>query len=149
MDQIFSSPLGRCLETAVIVGKDLSVPVTVVADLAEVDHGTFTGLTHQEIEERHPGELARREADKYRWAFPDGESYAHADRRAARALTDSRLTIARRPLLISHEMIGRMLQRQLLHLDTAQALASSHPQNLLYLLRPGPRTREVITIPRP
>ena len=54
-------------------------------DLArDIDHGAFSGLTNAEIEACYPGVLAQREADKYTWTFPDGESYADASRHADR-----------------------------------------------------------------
>lgn len=149
VDAIFSSPLPRCLHTSAIYGDHIGVPVTVIDDLAEVHHGAFAGLTNEEIEERHPGELARRTRDKYRWAFPRGESYADADRRAGHALADPRLRAAARPLIVSHEMIGRMLQRHLLDLDRDEALTSKHPQDVVFSLRPGLRTRETITAETP
>jgi broad specificity phosphatase PhoE len=149
VDQIFSSPLPRCLRTAGIVSERLRVPVTVIDDLAEVHHGIFAGLTDEEIEERHPGWLARRADDKYRWTFPGGESYADADRRAGRALAEPAVRAAGRPLIVSHEMIGRMLQRHLLGLDPGQALASKHPQNVVCSIRPGRRARETITVEAP
>jgi probable phosphoglycerate mutase len=149
VDQIFSSPLSRCLRTATTISDHLGVPVTVLDHLAEVHHGVFAGLTDEEIEERHPGEFTRRADDKYLWAFPGGESYADADRRAGQALADPGLRAASRPLIVSHEMIGRMLQRHLLGIEPGQALASKHPQNVVYSLHPGPRTRATIIVETP
>ena len=37
-----------------------------------------------------------------------------------------------RPLLVSHEMIGRMLLRNLLDLAPAEALAYGHPHGVVY-----------------
>ena len=126
-DAVFSSPLGRARATADVVGSRLSLPVVVISDLAEIDHGAFAGLTNDEIEARHPGELARRARSKYSWSFPGGESYADADVRAAAALDAVAATGAISPVLVTHEMIGRMLLRTLLRLDTQDALEQSLP----------------------
>lgn len=124
---VSSSPLGRARATADIVGARLSLPVTIIDELAEIDHGAFAGLTNDEVEARHPGELARRARSKYRWSFPDGESYADADVRAVAALDAVSATGASSPVLVTHEMIGRMLLRTLLQLDPEDALERSLP----------------------
>jgi broad specificity phosphatase PhoE len=124
-DAVFSSPLGRARATADVVGSRFSLPVVVMSDLAEIDHGTFAGLTNEEIEARHPGELARRAQSRYTWSFPGGESYADADVRAGAALDAVVATGATSPVLVTHEMIGRMLLRTLLRLDTQDAFERS------------------------
>lgn len=123
-DQLYSSPLGRARATADIVGSRLGMTATVVNDLAEIDHGHVGGLTNAQIEERFPGLAGSRRSDKYRFRFPGGESYADADIRARRALE---VVQGGRPLIVSHEMVGRMLIRHLLGIDPAEALEWSHP----------------------
>jgi broad specificity phosphatase PhoE len=138
VDGIFASPLGRAAATAGIIGGHLGLAVTVLDDLTEVHHGRFAGLTDGEVD---PGHWRRRAADKYRWTFPDGESYADADVRAGHALALIGGHAVRRPLIVSHEMIGRMLMRHLLALDPRRALACAHPHDVVYSI--DPRTRAV------
>ena len=118
---------GRARSTADVVASRCALPVTVISDLAEIDHGAFAGLTNNEIEARHPGELARRAQSRYTWSFPDGESYADADVRAAAALDAVAAAGVTSPVLVTHEMIGRMLLRTLLRLDSQDALERSLP----------------------
>lgn len=132
IDGIFSSPLGRALRTASACGETLRLPVTVLDELAEVHHGSMAGLTAAELEERFPGEMARRQHGKYQWRFPGGESYADADSRAAAALGKLAGYGSRRPLLVCHEMISRMLRRNLLAATPAEALGWTHPHDVLY-----------------
>ena len=40
-----------------------------------------------------------------------------------------------RPLIVAHEMIGRMLLRNLLGLDPQTALAFSHPLDVIYRIQ--------------
>lgn len=127
VDGVFSSPQGRALATASPIAAVIGRPVTVVDALAEVDHGEMAGLTNTEIEERFPGQLAARTADKYTWRFPRGESYADADVRAGAALDEVARSGVLRPVLVTHEMIGRMLLRQLVGLTVDEALARSLP----------------------
>lgn len=126
-DGLFSSPLGRGLDTARVIAETLDLEITVIEELAEVHHGRFAGLTNAEIEARFPGELSRRELIKYCWQFPDGESYEQAAGRAARALRRISTIGVRRPILVTHEMIGRMLLKELLDLHPDRALLASLP----------------------
>jgi broad specificity phosphatase PhoE len=127
VDGIFTSPLGRARATAAVIGAHVGVAVQTVADLAEIHHGEFAGLTNREIEERYPGALSLRAANKYTWQFPGGESYQDADRRAHRALDMVQASGSRRPLLVTHEMTGLMLLRQLLDLTADEALRRAIP----------------------
>jgi probable phosphoglycerate mutase len=51
-------------------------PLHVVPELAGVHHGDFAGLTNEQLAAAHPAAARTRAADKYRWRFPNGESYA-------------------------------------------------------------------------
>lgn len=130
-DAVFASPIGRARSTAVVIAQRLDLPVVVLDELGEVDHGAFGGLTNAEIEAAAPGALAARSATKYRWRFPGGESYADADRRVRVALERVAAAAAVRPLLVAHEMVGRMVFRQLLGLDPDEALHRSLPHRTI------------------
>ena len=76
--------------------------------------------------------MSRRAADKYHWQFPEGESYADGDVRAAASLRVVAAAGVARPLVVSHEMIGRMLLRNLLDVTPMEALAYGHPHDVIY-----------------
>jgi probable phosphoglycerate mutase len=132
IDGVFSSPLGRAQTSAQLYADALGCAVVIVDELAEIHHGAMAGLQPDEMERDFPGEMATRAADKYRWRFPDGESYADGDVRAAHALRVIGESGAGRPLIISHEMIGRMLLGQLLDLSPEEALLCAHPHGVVY-----------------
>ena len=135
IDAVFASPLGRARQTAEILAKAL--PVQVLDDLAEVAHGEWSGLTSAEIDAAWPGQRAIRERDKYSFRFPGGESYADADVRVGRALAAMVRSGSLRPLVVSHEMVGRMLVKQLAGLTADEALRRDHPSDVVYRVRPG------------
>lgn len=56
---VYCSDLRRAHETARIVGDRLGVDVTVVRGLREIDVGSWSGLTRDEIAERFPEGFAR------------------------------------------------------------------------------------------
>ncbi|MEV4108785.1 histidine phosphatase family protein [Nonomuraea sp. NPDC049695] len=132
VDRVFSSPLGRALSTAEILAARLALPVEIIDDLQEIHHGHIAGLTDEEIRRDFPEVALGRARNKYSYRFPGGESYADAEERARRALFQIDAAGARRPLIVSHEMIGRMLLRNLLDLDHQTALSCSHPHDVIY-----------------
>lgn len=128
---VCSSPLGRALRTATIIAERLNVQVVEVPELAELHHGEMAGLTWDEVDQLHPAARADRAANRYGWAFPGGESYAQARVRARRALSACGWAAAGTPLLVTHEMIGRMLRAELRGLDASGALALRHPHGVV------------------
>lgn len=134
---VFSSPLGRALTTATTCALRLGVPVTVIDQLAELDHGEMAGLTTAEIMQRYPERWQQRVLDKYSWRFPGGESYADVYLRAGQALNRIAAFASARPLVVSHEMIGRMLIKNLRDLPPAEALGLNQPHDVVYEVDPA------------
>lgn len=145
IDVVFSSPQGRARTTAQIIADHLDLPVVVETELAEVHHGQWAGLSDEEIQASYPTEWQHRSRDLYLWRFPGGESYADADARAARALARIAAHPACRPLIVSHEMFNRMLQRHLLRIDPHQALTNRHPNDVVYEFDPYRCSRRTLS----
>lgn len=129
---VCSSPLGRAWQTAVIIAQRIGADLIEVPELAEVDHGELAGMTWDEIDEAYPTAREERAANRYGWAFPGGESYAQARARARKALSSCGWASEGVPLLVSHEMIGRMLRAELRGLDASSALALRHPHGVVF-----------------
>ena len=145
VDGVFSSALGRAISTAQTYAHALDQAVTALDDLRELDHGDMAGMTNEEIERAFPGELARRSRDKYEWRFPNGESYADADLRAASALRQVAESGSSRPLVVTHEMIARMLLRNLLTLEPKEALTLGLLHSVIYRVHVESKTVIEIT----
>ncbi|MDL2345288.1 histidine phosphatase family protein [Deinococcus sp. MIMF12] len=139
----YSSPMGRARRTAEFVLEERAVPLTVLETLAEVDAGELAGLLKAERVNRFPDLAAARERDKYRTVLPGGESYETASPRAARALQTISRSGGGNVLIVSHEMIGRLLRMHLLGLSPRQAMALSHPQDVIYRVESGTLTASV------
>lgn len=127
IERIRCSPMGRAATTARIVGDRLGLTPVVLPELAEVDHGSWSGRTTADLQ----GEpaWADRIADPLGWRFPGGESYADAADRAASAIAALRDDDASSTLVVSHEMIGRMLVGALVGEPTSASLARAHPHD--------------------
>ena len=55
LDAIYTSDLRRAAETAEIIGAGRGIPIVHDPGLREIDVGSWSGLTREEIEERFPG----------------------------------------------------------------------------------------------
>jgi len=148
---IETSPLGRARQTALIlaevIGLDLDA-VVVAPLLAEHHLGAWEGLTRGEIDAQYPGAHQEREAHKWDYVVPGGESYARVATRARQWLASPRhaeITIA-----VTHEMISRTIQGAYAELTVDETLARSHRQDRMYRLHAG-RVDEIScqTQPRP
>ena len=83
---IYTSPLERAWETAAAIARD-HVPVSVAEDLNEIDFGEWTGLSFDELNQRHDWRAFNRSRSAGR--IPGGESMLDVRLRACRALTQS------------------------------------------------------------
>jgi broad specificity phosphatase PhoE len=85
---IYASPMDRTQETAGIVGRHLSLPFTVLDDLAELDFGEWTGLTFEEVRKdpRWPAWATHRSLS----CIPGGETMRAVQRRVTEALMEMR-----------------------------------------------------------
>lgn len=85
---IYASPMERTRETAEIVGSRLSLPVTILDDLAELDFGEWTGLTFDEVRKhpRWPEWATHRSLS----CIPGGETMRQVQRRVVEAIMEMR-----------------------------------------------------------
>ncbi|MGW4028308.1 bifunctional RNase H/acid phosphatase [Streptomyces sp. NPDC004838] len=103
VQEIVSSPLKRCRETAEAVAARLNLGVRIEDGLRETDFGAWEGLTFGEVQERHPEDLAAWLASPKIAPTGGGESLAVVARRVASA-RDRLLSRAagRTVLLVTH-----------------------------------------------
>ncbi|MEU2114507.1 bifunctional RNase H/acid phosphatase [Streptomyces sp. NPDC016459] len=103
IQEIVSSPLTRCRQTAAAVAARLGLDVRIEPGLRETDFGAWEGLTFGEVRERHPEDLDAWLASPKAAPTGGGESFAAVARRVAAAR--DRLTAAhagRTVLLVTH-----------------------------------------------
>lgn len=84
-DQIYSSDLGRAMDTARASAERLGLPIRPLASLRERDYGHIQGLTHDEALQRYPLLQPRLRAREPHATPPGGESLAVFSQRVQRA----------------------------------------------------------------
>lgn len=86
IDALYTSDLRRALMTAEVVGERLELPVQPLAELREIDVGSWSGLTSVELEQRFPEQYARHVAS-WGTGWEDGETPEQLTERVRAALT--------------------------------------------------------------
>jgi len=131
---IYSSPLERALTTALIIGEKKNLEPIEIKDLVECDYGVWEGMTNEEIEQNYPGELKKREDNKFDYRVERGESYKDCLERSKRVFEEIQNQRDETILIVSHEMIIRTLIGLLIHLSNEGMLRIKHPNNIVYVI---------------
>lgn len=86
LDAVYSSDLLRARETAAAVARRQGLEVRTLAALREVDVGSWSGLTREEVEERFPAAFATWREGGHGWE--DGEAYEDMAERVVTAVLE-------------------------------------------------------------
>jgi phosphoserine phosphatase len=114
-NKIYTSPMGRCIETGAAIAKACGAPTEICDDLTDIDYGDWQLKTFGEAKRENPTLFAAWFATPHLIRFPNGESLQDLVARAANAL---RFVLARHPndtvVLVGHDSANRALLMQLL-----------------------------------
>jgi probable phosphoglycerate mutase len=130
--QLIASPLGRAVETMEIVLAEAGESGRSFATdpvLMEANYGDWEGLTLEEITAHDPETARAREADKWGYAPPNGESYSMLSDRVAEWLE----TIDAPTFVVAHGGILRGLMHLLAGLPGTDAPHLAVPQDRVIL----------------
>jgi probable phosphoglycerate mutase len=113
--KIYTSPMGRCIETGAAIAKACGAPTEVCDDLTDVNYGDWQFKTFDEAKSQNLALFAAWFATPQLIRFPNGESLQDLAARAANAL---RFVLARHPddtiVVVGHDSVNRALLMQLL-----------------------------------
>jgi len=115
--RIYTSPMGRCIETATAIAKASGIAAKTCDDLNDMDYGAWQFKTFDDAEKQDAALFLAWLATPHLVRFPDGESLQDLAARVANAL---RLVLARHPdetiVLVGHDSVNRTLLLELLDL---------------------------------
>lgn len=117
---VWTSPLGRCIETGAAIGEACGAQPRVAAELTDLDYGDWTLRTHEEMRATAPALFARWRSRPEEVRFPGGETLQDLAARAAEALR--RLDQASGEgahVFVTHDSVVRAILLQLLGLPLA------------------------------
>jgi broad specificity phosphatase PhoE len=132
--RIVASPLGRARATAGIIGARLRLPVQLDLRLAEVAVGAWEGRLREDVRREHPEAFAAHD-----WFFhgPGGETYDDVLARVGAWLGEQSGEDARRVIVVSHGVAGRLLRGAYAGLAREAVLAQDIPQDAIFRLAAG------------
>jgi broad specificity phosphatase PhoE len=139
--RLVASPLGRSVETMRILLAAAGQPDRAFETdpaLVEAHYGEWEGLTLSEIDAGHPEAMKMREADKWGYVPPSGESYAMLSQRVAAWWKDCEHPA----FIVAHGGVLRALMYQLSGLPPHDAPHLAVPQDRVILFT----RRSVLTI---
>ncbi|HTV35124.1 MAG TPA: histidine phosphatase family protein [Xanthobacteraceae bacterium] len=115
--KIYTSPLGRCVETGAAIAKACGIAAEVCGDLIDLDYGAWQFQTFDHARKDDPALFAAWFATPQLVRFPNGESLQDL---AARAADTLRFLLARHPadtvVVVGHDSVNRVLLLQCLDL---------------------------------
>ena len=126
-----SSPLSRARQTMEIMRAAMALPPTdydVEDDLIEVTFGQWERRTLDELASDEPALMAQRQADKWTFVPPGGESYAKTAERVGAFLE----RLDGPSVIVAHGGIIRGTRHLVEGVDGHQAAESAVPQDNIY-----------------
>ncbi len=103
IDTLFSSDLGRAMQTAEVIAKRLSLEIHPDPRLRERHLGILQSLTRREFEEQYPEEAARFKSNDPEYVLPGGESSRQLFNRCIESAEDlARQNAGRNILIVGH-----------------------------------------------
>jgi broad specificity phosphatase PhoE len=113
--KIYTSPMGRCVETGAAIAKACGIATEICADLNDLDYGAWQFKTFEQANTEDPALFDAWFATPHLVRFPKGEALQDLVARTANAL---RLVLARHPnetvVVVGHDSVNRALLLELL-----------------------------------
>jgi broad specificity phosphatase PhoE/predicted kinase len=128
---VWTSTLRRTIETAEAIGS----PYRSWRALDEIDAGVCDGMTYSQIAAEMPHEFERRQADKFRYRYPRGESYQDVIQRLEPVIFE--LEREKAPLIvIGHQAVLRALYAYMMDRPPSECPFVSIPLHTVLELEP-------------
>lgn len=143
VEVILSSTLDRARQTAEIIGRYVSAPVTYDERIVEWDCGDWSGHLRSEVRERWAEEYAALLADPFHYRGPSCENYPDMFERARPFVSELHRSEAGIIAVVSHGMIGKVMVAILLGLDEEETLAIHQPNDVVFGVTLGPEGADV------
>lgn len=146
---VFTSTKMRSHETAApLIEAHPGINTMALREFDEIWAGICENMLYSEIREKMPEVTAGRNANKYSYVYPEGESYATLQERVRRGLRRALFIAGDSPLLIlGHQAINRVLLSLFLRQRTEDVPYMHIPQNQYYHIQLTPTRKLFERVP--
>jgi phosphoserine phosphatase len=108
---VYTSPMGRCVDTGAAIAAALGAPAEALAGLNDIDCGAWQGLTREEAATLWPAEVETWYRAPHLAVIPQGETLPELAARVSRAM---RFIVSRHDpsatvVLVGHDSVNRAL----------------------------------------
>jgi broad specificity phosphatase PhoE len=124
INKIFSSDLGRCMQTSKIIKKRLKLNITPIKELRELNYGDFNGEKNSIIREKFP-------LNNPNLILPNGESFNQMKKRIW--IFIKHLKEKKPVLLVTHEGCLRAIISQVLKVKFTSNKCKTEPNQIFML----------------
>ena len=132
---IFTSSRQRTIQTAQpIADMQADCKIIPIKEFDEIDAGICEEMSYREIEERRPNIFHGREADKYHYVYPEGESYETMKPRIEAGIKKTFFLNrhADNIMIIGHQAVNRMILSHFLYRRESDVPYIYVPQDRFY-----------------
>ena len=143
VEELWVSPSGRARETAHILNSYVRAPIEFEVSLLERDVGEWSGLSIDEIQVNFTQAWEARLADPYQFRPPGGENIEDMLARCTDFIDGLLGGDASEIVLLTHQVISRVIISYLLELKPEEMLQIVHPNDLMYRLQMGVENTDV------
>jgi broad specificity phosphatase PhoE len=119
LEAIYSSPLGRALDTANIIARYQKIGVHITEGLVDFDYGKWQSLPEQEVKRLYPTLHNEWHNNPHKVRMPGGESLEDVRMRAVEVVNDVLSKYQGSAVLVSHRVVSKVLICSLLGLDNS------------------------------
>lgn len=149
LDWVFTSTRMRSHETATpVLETHPHAHVMALREFDEIWAGVCENMLYSEIREKMPEVTAGRNANKYSYMYPEGESYAILQERVRRGIRRALFLAGDSPLLIvGHQAINRVILSLFLRQRTEDVPYMHIPQNQFYHIQLSPTRKLFERVP--
>jgi len=107
---IYTSPLRRAYETAIILNEPHQSPLNIIEDLSEIHLGDWEGLPKHDIQERWPELWKQMVTDPSNLVIPNGESIKELTERAVQAFRNiAQADQGKQSIMVTHNPVISVL----------------------------------------
>jgi len=118
IDVVYSSPLGRALETAKILADSRSLEIELEEGFIDIDFGKWQGVSHEKVKEKYEDLYEMWLKNPQMVTFPEGENLKDVRTRSMEALEK---VIRKHPgktlAIVSHRVLNKVLLCSILGLE--------------------------------
>lgn len=134
IDHLVCSPLTRCRQSADILAATIRRSPEILPDFAELNLGSWEGLTVAEVEARYPGQYEARGEDIARYRPDQGESFADLLDRVWPVFSAITSTNAQHIAIVAHAGVNRVLLCRILGVPLANLFRLNQSYGCLNIL---------------